>query len=89
MSIRSAWKRALRTAHRAILWCDRKLPRGVRAGLGVCLVIASPFGFLPVLGFWMLPLGIGLIALEIPSWRRRLLGWLAREAPVAEASERR
>ena len=80
MSIRSTWKRLLRFVHRALLWSDRRLPRGVRAGLGACLVIASPLGFLPVLGFWMLPLGLGLIALDVPSWRRRVLDYFARKA---------
>jgi hypothetical protein len=36
-------------------------------------------GFLPVLGFWMLPLGVVLIALDIPPFRRRVLRWLARQ----------
>ncbi len=80
MSLRSGWKAALRFVHRVLLWSDRRLPRGVRAGLGACLVIASPLGFLPVLGFWMLPLGVGLIALDVPSWRRRMLDYVKRKA---------
>lgn len=80
MSLRSGWKAVLRFVHRALLWSDRRLPRGVRAGLGACLVIASPLGFLPVLGFWMLPLGVGLIALDVPSWRRRMLAYVKRKA---------
>ncbi len=85
MSLRSSWLRLLRIVHRALLWGDRKLPRGVRGLLGIVLVIVSPFGFLPVLGFWMLPLGLGLIALEVPPWRRRLLHWLACQQPAAPA----
>ncbi len=80
MSPRTQWKKILRVVHRALLWSDRTLPRGVRAGLGACLVIASPLGFLPVLGFWMLPLGLALIALDVPSWRRRVLDYFARKA---------
>ncbi|MBL9034961.1 MAG: hypothetical protein JNN33_09360 [Rhodospirillaceae bacterium] len=79
MSIRSSWKAALRAAHRGLLWCDRSLPRYTRGALGVLLVLASPLGLLPVLGFWMLPLGLGLIALEVPPWRRRMLRWLERQ----------
>ncbi len=41
-------------------------------------------GFLPILGFWMLPLGIAFIALDIPPLRRRLVMWVARNARTAE-----
>jgi len=75
--LRSSWLRLLRVVHRSLLWGDRRLPRGIRALLGIVLVLLAPFGFLPVLGFWMLPVGLGLIALEVPPWRRRLLHWLA------------
>ena len=81
MSVRSSWLRLLRVVHSALLWCDRRMPRGTRALLGIPLVLVSPFGFLPVLGFWMLPVGLGLIALEVPVLRRRLLHWLACQQP--------
>ena len=32
--------------------------RGVRIGLGVALCFLGLLGFLPVLGFWMIPLGL-------------------------------
>jgi hypothetical protein len=50
----------------------------VRALIGVLLVIGGFFGFLPILGFWMIPLGLAFIALDIPPLRRRLTGWLRR-----------
>ncbi|HVI16347.1 MAG TPA: hypothetical protein VM822_26200 [Pseudolabrys sp.] len=28
------------------------------------------FGFLPVLGFWMLPIGLALLAQDVPPMRR-------------------
>jgi hypothetical protein len=59
------------------------MPRGTRALLGIVLVVLAPFGFLPVLGFWMLPVGLGLIALEVPPWRRWMLHWLACQQPQA------
>ena len=34
----------------------------LRVPLGIVLAIAGIFGFLPVLGFWMTPLGVALIA---------------------------
>ncbi|HEX6121160.1 MAG TPA: hypothetical protein VFZ03_17065 [Dongiaceae bacterium] len=65
--------------YRMALWSDRHLPPGGRAVLGVLAMIGGVVGFLPVLGFWMLPLGVVLIALDIPVFRRRVLDWLARQ----------
>jgi hypothetical protein len=42
-------------------------------------MVGGVFGFLPILGFWMIPLGAALIALDIPPLRRRLLAWLDRD----------
>lgn len=77
--IRSAWKRSMGLAHRYALWGDRHLPWGVRAGLGVLAMVFGVFGFLPVIGFWMIPLGAALIALDVPPWRRGMLRWLERQ----------
>jgi hypothetical protein len=38
--------------------------------LGIGLVLAGLLGFLPVLGFWMIPLGLSLLAVDFPSVRR-------------------
>ena len=73
------WKQTLAVVHRAALWSDRHLPAGVRAGLGVIAMACGVFGFLPILGFWMFPLGVVLVALDIPPLRRRVLKWLARQ----------
>lgn len=46
-----------------------------RRGLGVLLVVFGIFGFLPVLGFWMIPLGLLVLSHDsatIRRWRRRL-----------------
>lgn len=45
--------------------------RYVRIILGVLLVLSGILGFLPVLGYWMLPLGLSLLAVDWP-WARRL-----------------
>lgn len=79
MSIRSSWKGLLRQVRRALLWCDRRMPRFTRGALGIVLVALAPFGFLPILGFWMLPVGLGLIALEFPPLRKRMFDWLDRQ----------
>jgi hypothetical protein len=38
----------------------------IRAPLAVLLIVGGCFGFLPVLGFWMIPLGLVLLALDVP-----------------------
>jgi hypothetical protein len=55
----------------------------VRSAFGVLLIGGGVFGFLPILGFWMIPLGAALIALDIPPLRRRLLAWLDRDKPAS------
>jgi len=55
-----------------------KLPRSrpVRIAIGVGLVVLGIFGFLPILGFWMIPLGLLVLSYEFPSvrrWRRKLV----------------
>jgi hypothetical protein len=63
---------------RAVVWGDRRVPPGVRSIVGVLCVIGGLVGFLPILGFWMLPVGLALIALDIPPLRRRLMAWIRR-----------
>jgi len=46
----------------------------IRLTLGVLLVIGGIFGFLPILGFWMIPLGIVVLSVDLHGvrrWRRR------------------
>jgi hypothetical protein len=61
---------------RALAWARLKLPFGLRTVFGLVFVVAGVFGFLPVLGFWMVPVGLALVALDIPPLRRRLQSWL-------------
>ena len=61
----------------------------VRLPLGVALIAGGLFGFLPVLGIWMLPVGALLVGEDIPPVRRATLlvlgrlqrWWDARRAP--------
>lgn len=58
------------------------LPRSRRSriGIGALLVVLGCFGFLPVLGFWMIPLGLLILSYEfalIRRWRRRFMVWWA------------
>jgi Flp pilus assembly protein TadB len=58
----------------------------VRIPLGIVLIAFGVLGFLPVLGFWMLPLGIVVLAVDVPCvrhWfrgvRRRYRAWRASD----------
>lgn len=45
---------------------------------GLLLVIGGFLGFLPVLGFWMIPLGIAILAYDFPVvrlLRQKLVVW--------------
>ncbi len=53
-------------------------PRLLRLLLGLALVVGGILGFLPILGFWMIPLGILVIFFDVPWVRdiwRRIRGW--------------
>ncbi len=62
-------------AARTLAWLRRPSARLIRVPIGILLIAGGIFGFLPVLGFWMLPLGLLLLAIDIP--------WLTR--PTASA----
>ena len=62
--------------YRTLRWGQRHPPVGSRVVIGVLLMIGGVFGFLPVLGFWMIPVGLVLIALDVPPLRRWLRFWL-------------
>jgi hypothetical protein len=56
--------------------------RPIRIGLGILLVACGLLGFLPVLGFWMIPLGLLVLSIDIPivrRWRRQLTVWWHRD----------
>lgn len=56
-------------------WLVRQIGRGLRILLGVVLIIGGLLGFLPILGFWMLPLGVIVLAREVPAVAR-LAEWV-------------
>ncbi len=39
--------------------------------VGILLIIGGILGFLPVLGFWMVPLGLIILSVDSPFIRRR------------------
>ena len=64
---------------RLLRWVRQPSARWVRWPLAVLLMAGGVLGLLPVLGLWMLPLGLALIAQDIPFLARplaRLLAWI-------------
>lgn len=55
---------------RAIRWLRDPGSRWIRLPLGLALVAAGFFGFLPVIGFEFIPLGLLLIAQDVPFLRK-------------------
>jgi hypothetical protein len=54
----------------------------IRLGLGLLLVAGGLVGFLPVVGFWMIPLGLLVLSVDIPAvrrQRRKLALWWHRD----------
>ncbi|WP_246666102.1 hypothetical protein [Aquamicrobium sp. LC103] len=68
----------------SVLGRDFSMPRSRRGriAIGAALVVLGCFGFLPVLGFWMIPLGILVLSYEfamIRRARRRSVVWWANQ----------
>ena len=67
--------------------------RLARVCVGSLLVFFGMFGFLPVLGFWMIPLGLLILSYEFATvrrWRRRFdLWWAERRGGRARRAERK
>jgi hypothetical protein len=66
------------------------LPRSrlLRIVIGVLLVFFGFLGFLPILGFWMVPVGLLVLSVDLPRvrrWRRRAAVWFARKYPETAA----
>jgi hypothetical protein len=59
------------------------LPRSrlVRMALGIAMVMLGILGFLPILGFWMVPVGLLILSYDIAAirrLRRRFVLWWSR-----------
>ncbi|WP_284773859.1 hypothetical protein [Agrobacterium sp. lyk4-40-TYG-31] len=56
--------------------------------IGVLLIVGGILGFLPILGFWMVPLGLLILSQDLPyvrRKRRRLAIWWARRQRARQA----
>ena len=78
----------------SILGREIAMPRSrlARIIIGSVLVVFGLFGFLPVLGFWMVPLGLLILSYEFATvrrWRRRTEIWWAVRRGRRKARRRR
>ncbi len=78
-------------ATRELVFGSLRIPlpqsRLARLGVGVALIFGGLLGFLPVLGFWMLPLGFIVLSHDMPivrRWRRRFAVWWAKKRRPAD-----
>lgn len=55
---------------RTVEFLRRPGARIIRIPLGILLIIGGLLSFLPVLGIWMLPLGLLLLAIDLPFLQR-------------------
>ncbi len=60
----------------------------LRTLLGAVMVLGGLLGFLPILGYWMVPVGMAILAIDFPAVRRfqrrmniRIGNWLHRRWP--------
>ncbi|MBD0416569.1 hypothetical protein [Oryzicola mucosus] len=83
-SLRDAPPRRIRIFGREIAMPQS---RGLRIAIGVLLIFCGFFGFLPILGFWMIPVGVLVLSYEfamIRRYRRRTAVWWARRKRPSE-----
>jgi hypothetical protein len=69
---------------KAIRWLRRPGLRWLRLVAGVLFIAGSFLSILPIFGIWMLPVGVVLLAEDVPAFRRLrdwLLDWIGRHRP--------
>jgi hypothetical protein len=67
---------------RFVGWLRKPSSRYVRIPIAILLILGGIFSILPVLGLWMLPLGLLLFAQDVPFLQppmAKLLGWIERK----------
>jgi hypothetical protein len=67
-----------------VRWLRRPSSRWVRIPAGLLLIVGGLLSVLPLFGLWMLPIGLVLLAEDVPllrTWRDRMLSWIERHRP--------
>ena len=73
-----------RRLRHVVHWLRRPSSRWVRRPAGISLILGGVLSILPFFGLWMLPLGLLLLAEDVPSLRRaidHLLDRIERRRP--------
>ena len=60
----------------SIRWLRKPSSFAVRLVVALLLIVGGLFSFLPVLGLWMLPLGLLFMAQDVPILQKRLVSAL-------------
>lgn len=74
-----------------VRWLLAAERRTLRMFAGFLFLLGGFLSFLPLLGIWMLPLGVVLLAEDIPLFRGlsvRLFAWMARRRPDLFAEQK-
>ena len=71
----------------ALTWAKEKVPYGLRTLLGILMMIGGVLGFLPILGFWMFPLGMAFIALDLPFTQKRIDHFIVKLETIVKETE--
>ncbi|UMM09043.1 hypothetical protein MKW11_02950 [Gluconobacter frateurii] len=69
---------------RTLSWLRKPERKWVRIPAGILFMLGGCMAFLPVLGVWMVPVGILLLSEDIPFFRRlmeKALNWIQRKHP--------
>jgi hypothetical protein len=72
-----------------VRWINGPSSALVRIPIAIALIIGGIFSFLPIVGLWMLPLGLALIARDVAFLQPpliRLLDWIERKWPQPDES---
>jgi len=81
-----------RSVAHSIRWLREPSARWLRIPAGLALVAGGIFSILPLLGLWMLPIGLLLLAQDVPFLRRpmgRAMLWMERRWVRWKRSRRR
>ena len=70
-------------------WLRHPRSRGIRLPVGALFVLGGVFSILPGLGIWMLPLGLLLLAGDVPILRRPVARFTIRSAALWAGLRRR
>lgn len=66
-------------------WLRDPSARWLRLSAAILLILCGIVGFLPIFGFWMIPLGLALVAYDVQFLRppmAKLVAYVNRKLPV-------